>query len=133
MLEVIHTNTVSNSSYIIQITKYYLVGDGTVIIELLQHLGVSEGGVPLGHMVRVGDLLDQQLGRHLYLGSAAVDLPASRVLATLNNVSRLLVHLLLLPALSQVGRLHCLLPCLVNSLDILSILQNNDFSRIISY
>ena len=67
--------------------KCYLVGDGTIIIELLEHPGVGEGGVPLGDMVSVTDGLYHKFGRHLNLGLAPVDLPATRVLATFDNIT----------------------------------------------
>ena len=65
----------------------HLVRDGTVVIEDLQHLGLGQGLVPLADLVSVTHGLYQELGRHLDLGLAPVDLPSLSVLATLHDVS----------------------------------------------
>ena len=65
----------------------HLVRDGAVLVDGLEDPGLGQGGVPLADLVGVRDGLNQQLGRHLNLGLASVNLPASGILTTLHQIA----------------------------------------------
>ena len=64
----------------------YLVGNNAVFVDSLEDPGLRQCRVPLADLVRVGDGLDQQLGRHLNPSLAAVNLATSSIFTTLHKI-----------------------------------------------
>merc|ERR1719431_1364952 len=108
-----HTNTPGGDHATPTIGRH-LVGDGHSVADLLEHPALQQGLVPLAHSVSFAHGLDDEGRWGLNPGLAPVHfpprLPPHTDLLALHQVPRLVVLLLLLPAVLAVGDLHGLLP-----------------------